>query len=57
MRAADLRKSAEPEQQQRPYPDWLLIASRSGDLELIPGGDAGTQGSPGSGLAARAGAA
>jgi asparagine synthase (glutamine-hydrolysing) len=47
MRAADLLKPAEPEQQPRPYPDWLLVASRSGELELRPGEDAGPQGSPG----------
>src|SRR3954451_155765 len=46
MRVAELR-SAEPEQQKRPYPDWLLVASRSGDLELTPGENAGAHGTPG----------
>jgi asparagine synthase (glutamine-hydrolysing) len=40
MRAADLPHFSEAPEQGRPYHDWLLVASRSGELELSSGDDA-----------------
>src|SRR5215208_899216 len=44
MRAADLPQSSEAPERARPYHDWLLVASRSGELELSSGDDADSEG-------------
>jgi asparagine synthase (glutamine-hydrolysing) len=44
MRAADLPQFSEAQERGRPYHDWLLVASRSGELELSSGGDAESEG-------------
>jgi asparagine synthase (glutamine-hydrolysing) len=43
MRAADAPSPPAAEQQAQPYADWLLVASRSGDLQLGSGAGGGSK--------------
>jgi asparagine synthase (glutamine-hydrolysing) len=44
MRAADLPRAPSADQQDQPYPDWILVATRRGDLELSPAADTSSDG-------------